>query len=327
MKKLFVFLLAAIVLGVPFGSGSVQASSAPETITVLSAPLQFDIGGTVYAPPLEQAGFLYQDRTYVPFRFAAYTLGYQVHWNKDTYTVTVTKPSQDEMRMIDASRKLHQRADNALKAVDVSDLRRLNISVLFRDVNYVILGEAKEPPANMRSFIYKSTLYVPLRYFAESLDLQVNWNQKYYSVSAVPPEEIPGQAAPDAGKRDPKDEAGTNPVPGAPVIPGGGGSVSPKVSEESIKNETENALYELRASCANRLASLYTDYLNAKTEEAKSALIDKGYTVLADCDMKFEAIVSAAAAKLTQNGYSTEVIATYRAAYEEEKAAALEMLG
>lgn len=70
-----------------------------------------------------------------------------------------------------------------------------DIGVYFRELKYAFDGVEKQPPAEQQGFIYNDTTYVPLRFIAESLGKEVNfdndtgsiWIGKNYGGAAATP--------------------------------------------------------------------------------------------------------------------------------------------
>ncbi len=56
------------------------------------------------------------------------------------------------------------------------------IEVLFQPLKYYFDGVQKTTPADQAGFVYKGTTYVPLRFVAEALDKEVQWDGKTYSI-------------------------------------------------------------------------------------------------------------------------------------------------
>jgi len=63
-----------------------------------------------------------------------------------------------------------------------------SINVSFYNLKYLFNGVEKHAPENNNGFVYNGTTYVPLRFVAESLDQEVNWNGDSYTISITPKE-------------------------------------------------------------------------------------------------------------------------------------------
>src|SRR5690606_11712335 len=143
-----------------------------EPISVYYVPLQYVLEDKHLTAPDGQQGFIYNNSTYIPLRFIAYALRKSVTWDPDTYTVAVGEPGLLEKIKI-ARYMTERQVQEPGKEVTPSDneiaVAATSIDVYKEQVTYVFSGEMKQPDAALPGFIYDSTLYVPLRFFSESL--------------------------------------------------------------------------------------------------------------------------------------------------------------
>lgn len=98
-KRLIVSHLAALLVGaLMFGSVALAASK----IDVEFLPLKYFINGEQKFPPVGEQGFIYNGRTYVPLRFLAESLGYDVKWNgaDSSIHITVSGTGQNNSQVI-----------------------------------------------------------------------------------------------------------------------------------------------------------------------------------------------------------------------------------
>jgi len=330
-------LLAAALFWVVAGAASARAEPAggdeirAELIRAAIVPIRYFVDGEPVSPAAGEEGFIVDGATYVPLRFVAYAVEKNVHWDAATSTVTVFEPSEPERRAI----RKYIRAGGAPAESDAAltggaaEIRELE--VYRRPVAYVFDGVRIEPEDAKEGLIYRDRLFVPLRFFAESLGKRVHWDGKNYSISisaarpkpsdpadAVPdlspaPEDLPGDGTPEA----PSGEGGE--LPSAPPVPfpigGGGGTLTPKPSYEALTAEAEKKLYELQNRCETRLAAL----ADAFFETFDLQYIAEGRALERECDKEFDAVVGDLEAKLKQYGYNTAIIGEYRSAYEKMK--------
>ncbi|WP_239617965.1 stalk domain-containing protein [Cohnella mopanensis] len=89
------------------------------------------------------------------------------------------------------------------------------IKVDFRDIHYYFDGTNKQPPKDLKGFMYKNTTYVPLRFAAESLGKTVKWVDSTSSIYiGAKPEET---ANPSGLQVFPKDNAWNTDISKYPV--------------------------------------------------------------------------------------------------------------
>ncbi|GIP35124.1 hypothetical protein J2TS4_43340 [Paenibacillus sp. J2TS4] len=335
-----------------------MAQQVSEEIEVHYVPLQYYFHKEKMRPPNGQEGFIYKGTTYVPLRFAAYSLDKAVLWDQDTYTVTIQEPTRQEKVLIRDYKlnRIVKELNNRQKAMVNSTVDPTTISVYFESVQYIFDGKPKWPDEESPGMIYKDTLYVPLRFVSESLGLKVTWDQETYTVAvdfAKPKEESkPNKPVEQPNDRTdtpdhpdkPDNPAGGNhpgtnpgPIPGQnpgqspgpnpPVTNPGGGSgggnsggngntETPKTSYESIIQDAESEISSLQSKAESELASIVNEFKQTKDV----SLITQGQNLLSGFDNEFEGIMNDLTKELSQNGYDTQAVQSYREQYEQVKA-------
>lgn len=166
MKKLTAFLLAVAL--VPVSAFSPAAASAATAIKV-----EYNQKSIVFP---DQKPILQNNRTLVPIRPIAESLGFDVDWNEETRTVLIKK-GDDQVRLV-VSQKI----------------ARKNGETVQLDVPAQIV--------NQRTM-------VPVRFIAEALEYEVNWDQQAQAVLIADqataakvdePKEQPQEQKPEAPK-------------------------------------------------------------------------------------------------------------------------------
>lgn len=318
--KVSAALSIALVMGM---STQAFAAQAPLDVNVYQIPMHFTVDGKEYAPPEGQQGFIFEGSTYVPVRFISYSLDKAVKWDADTYTVTIAEPKETDEINISEYKLNAQVHSKSNEKIDKSKLTPSKLNAYKEKISYVFDGVAKSPSVDLPGYIVDGSLYVPIRFFSESVGKTINWDPETYTVSAVtaPDKKDPEVKLPEVPKADPK----------VPVVGGGGGPVSgggapgggtSKPSLDSIKSDTEAKLNQLEAESSSKLTALYLKYLETKDP----ALKVQAKSVLAEIDSEFNQIVGSAQTQLVDNMYDTSVINDYRQAYEEKQATAKSLL-
>ncbi|MBL7574561.1 Copper amine oxidase N-terminal domain-containing protein [Peptoniphilus asaccharolyticus DSM 20463] len=95
------------------------------------------------------AAYIEKDRTLVPIRFISENLGYGVKWNNETRVVTIS----------DSNKKIELKIDS-------------------KDINV----DGKISKMDVAPVIKKDRTFVPLRFVAEYMGLNVDWDAKTYTV-------------------------------------------------------------------------------------------------------------------------------------------------
>jgi hypothetical protein len=91
---------------------------------------------------------------------------------------------------------------------------------------------------------------------------------------------------------------------------------------DSIIEQAELQIAELRSSIQSSLFDLYQVYLEETDIAIKQGLITQAKAQIAQCDAEFESLMTSLESSLTTNGYSSNIIDTYRSSYEEQKSLA-----
>jgi hypothetical protein len=320
-SKMKVILILLLTMLMSMASTAVAAQS-PTSVDVYFVPVHFTFDGKEYAPPEGQRSFIYEGSSYVPLRFVSYSLGKSVQWNSDTYTVTIKEPSSSELISISEYKLNTEVKSQAIGNVDKSNLKPTSLNVYREKVAYVFDGQAKQPTDQQPGFIIDGSLYVPIRFLSESVGKKIDWNPETYTVAAVVKEEV--KPLPKETK-DPKTEGAPagggvgGAAPGGSVGGGGGGVAgggsSVKLTNESITASAESRLRALESSCRSDLNALASQYLRTKNAD----LIVQGKAKLSACDASFQNIISDVTSQLTTNGYSTDIIQSYKDAYAKAK--------
>ncbi|CAH1231699.1 hypothetical protein PAECIP111891_06866 [Paenibacillus allorhizoplanae] len=304
--KVIAGLSLAVMMGV---SAQASAAQAPMDVDVYQVPMHFTFDGKEYAPPEGQQGFIYEGTTYVPIRFVSYSLDKAVSWDPNTYTVTIAEPKATDKINISEYKLNTQVFSKSTEKFDKSKLAPSNLKVYKEKINYVFDGVAKKPSDELPGYIVDGSLFVPIRFFSESVGKTINWDPETYSVSAVTKEE----KKPEVKLPETKPE--TKPV--TPIIGGGGGGGGgiTKPSEASIKAEAEAKMAQLKADAKAALQELYDQY----KENPSPSLIAQGFAKVEQIDNQFAQINSDTKAKLSENGYDTSITDTYKDQYEQMK--------
>ncbi|NOU64522.1 hypothetical protein GC096_10825 [Paenibacillus sp. LMG 31461] len=307
-------LSLALVMGI---SAQASAAQVPMDVDVYQVPMHFTFDGKEYAPPVDQQGFIYEGTTYVPIRFISYSLDKAVNWDPNTYTVTIAEPKATEKINISEYKLNTQVFSKSNEKFDKSKLALSNLKVYKEKINYVFDGVKKSPSDELPGYIVDGSLFVPIRFFSESVGKTINWDSETYTVSAVTKEE----KKPEVKLPEVKPE--TKPVVTPPIGggAGGGGGSTIKVSVDSIKAEAKGKMSALETEAAGVLLELYLKYLATHDESLKSQAREY---IRETSDRKFEQIMSDTETKLTSNGYDRStidtIIDTYRNDYEKKKA-------
>ena len=330
MRGALILILAAILLFGLINGVSVQAASKVEWIQISRATINFVINGEIYHTPERQQGFLFMNRTYVPLRFAAYAFEQAVDWDGDTWTVTVSAPQIDQLNEINTyndGNRIHPVNFNP----QYEEASRVKIKANKQDVNYVFFGEDVEPPAELPSILYEGTLYVPIRYFADSIGIELDYDETTRTVFAEADLEQLSKRDGEAGTEE--DNSSEDQV--KPIENGGGSTgpiiVSPPTSSsksyDSIIKEAETSIAKLEFSCTTRLTIAYLEYKRAKTKELKDEAKVTGHSIMSDCDQSFATIMNQLSQQLAANGYDPDPVVTgYNNEYEQRKQTAMDNL-
>lgn len=316
LKKWKTFCAATVLLAGMMGTA--YAEQKAKSIEVYYAPVEFVFDGEQYAPPEGQQAFIYEGTTYVPLRFISYSLNRAVQWDGNTYTVSVSEPKESDKLAIQEF-NLNTKVRNGIKRLvfDSSSLSASSIVVYEEKVNYVFDGQAKEMQSGASGLFVNNNLYVPLRFFSESIGRLIEWNPASYTIAADSKpvvkepvkEEKPVEKEPEKPEAKPETEKPvTPPAGGGGAIGGGVGSGSTGGTDTAkLQAEAEAKMKNLENSCRNKLTPLADQYLKEKDAAKKKQLIAQGQQILNQCTNDFNNILASVNGKL-----SDEVIQGYR---------------
>jgi hypothetical protein len=319
-KPRMLLITAAIIAMLAISAPAAYAANEPHTVTLYNASLHVQVDQHEMRPPAGQRFFLYEGNTYVPLRFLSYALNKSVHWNDETRTVSVQDPSQDERKEIDEYNlnRIVRNGDGLTAGVAVAE----EMDIYFAEFKYQFDGIARTPQSNQPGIVIDDTLYVPIRFFSESLGVTVGWNQETYTVSLTT----------GSNKKDPAGEAETPKAPitpttpTTPTVPGptSGGSVGTpsqpgNPSYDEIKARADAKISSLKNRAMNDLTALAVKYINSTDPAEKSSLLNQGQSMLGQYDGEFNGIMSELNASLTAYGYDTAIVAQYNQEYEQQK--------
>jgi hypothetical protein len=294
-------------------SAPISASAATITTTtkevnaikVQSLNVKMIFDGVELQPPTGQYVFMYNNSTYVPLRFMSYALQKSVSWDAKNLKVTVAEPSSSELVVI---KEYLMNASN--DAVFTS--KKLNLTNV--TASYVFNGDTKALTKGKFSYILNGSLYVPLRFLSESVGNSISWDQKTKTITANSLDYEENNTNVNSNSNGSSPSVSASPTPTSTSEPNGAG----KISYESITSETEAKLNALQSQSQSTLMGIALEYVNATDDAAKQSIKARGVQQLAAFKASFNSIVAAAEQKLNSNGYSTAVIAQYRAAFDAE---------
>lgn len=305
------FILIGLV-PVHASAAGTSGAPAPKTVQVESQPIRLVFDGKELSLPKGLYAFLYQDRTYIPIRYLSYALLKQVGWDGDKFEVTISEPNKAELAEL--KKQLLSASGGKTSTV------KQKLTMIFREATLVFDGKTKALPKGQSLFIHEGSMYVPLRFLAESIGTKIEWDQDTRTVRG---QSKAYQASQGGGKEEPEEEpdgAGGNGNGAVGGGAGGGGTGSGlpgKASYEQITSNAEAQLYTLKSGCQSTLLDTAVKYVDAD-EADKAALYGELQAELAACTADFEKVVSETSAALTAGGYSTDIIAEYRAEFEAE---------
>lgn len=290
-----------------------SAAQAPIAMDVYQIPMHFTFDGKEYAPPEGQQGFIYEGTTYVPIRFISYSLDKAVSWDPSTYTVKIEEPKASDKITINEYKINAQVYTKNDAKLDKSNLAPSNLKVYKEKISYVFDGVTKSPSDELPGYIVDGSLYVPIRFFSESVGKTIDWDPVTNTVFA--------NTSDEKKETDEKLPDATKPGTSGPIIGGGGGGgATVKLSLESIKAEAEGKLSALQAEASSALFTLLSQHSATNDASLKASLIAQGRAKVAQVDSQFYQIMSETRAKLTANDHGTSIITTYEAQYNEIKA-------
>jgi hypothetical protein len=293
-------LILTLILLAGFGEQA-SAEQTSKQVDVYFVPMHFMIDGKQLAPPEDQKGFIYEGRTYVPLRFISYALNKAVQWDEQSNTVSIVEPSEQEKASIDDYKQNREVKNEKSKNVDTSNINPTGIDVYLAKVTYVFDGETKVPAEDLTGFIYQDRLYVPMRFFSESVGKKLVWDPVTYTVNAqtrISGDELPAETT---GKQTVDKDSAAKPT------------------YDELKNAADEKISALRDRAQSALFDLLIKYKATNDAQEKASLKAKGASLLAGFDAEFAAILSSFESQLTDNGYDTAIISSYQQQYNDEK--------
>ncbi|CAM4513145.1 hypothetical protein FHS16_003367 [Paenibacillus endophyticus] len=300
MKKspvLSVFL--AMMMVSSLWAASASAATAIKTKTQ-SVQLKFD--GKSLTLPEGQYAFIHEGRTYVPIRYISYALQKTVNW--DGATASVSEPTEKELA---ALKKHLQTAASGTQKPQTS----IEITIQPVQAKLVFDGKAAVLPAGQSLYGYKGSIYAPIRFLSESAGSQIGYDPATKTVSG----ESAAYRAEQGGGGIILPSNGGGSTGGSGNSGGTGQPVKP--SYEQITAGAESQLASLKNSCQATLMDIGMQYLAASAAD-QPKIKEKGLQEVNNCSSRFESIMTDTSAKLAGNGYSTDIIATYRTAFNKE---------
>nr|WP_246427645.1 copper amine oxidase N-terminal domain-containing protein [Paenibacillus phyllosphaerae] len=292
-------VLLALVLTI----NSIVAAAPSTNVKVKSSSIQLVFDGKTLVLPEGQYIFTVNNSTYVPLRFVSYALQKSVKWDSKTTTVAVAEPSKSETvalkeYLLNATGQTGAKSAKGGNAIAVSPIA----------AKFTFDGTTKALAKGQSSYMLNGTIYVPLRFVSESVGKVVLWDPVKGQISAT-------TKASEGTEGD--TQTGETTEEGTGGVVGGGGTVSTKPTYESITSSAERQLKTLQSACEADLTAIAFNYLGATTAADKEKYIQQGQTKFAACESKFESIMTDTESKLTANGYSTAILAEYRAEYAQ----------
>ncbi|WIV20004.1 copper amine oxidase N-terminal domain-containing protein [Paenibacillus polygoni] len=307
-----IVLIVALLLSIT----PVSTTTAANNVKVKSVAVEFNFDGKVLQPPAGQFVFIYKGTTYVPLRFVSYALLKNVEWDSKSSKVTVSEPTSSQV--VSIKEKL---MNSLISSNDIGVGKVFTMTPV--KVNYVFNGEKKVLPSGQQSFIYKGSLYVPVRFMAIASGTEITWDGKSKTVKGISLSYKEQQAnKPQSGQNS----SGNNTASSSnssenittPPSSGGTGASNNNVSYETITSTTEAKLQALQEESKSSLLNLATQYLSASDETTKKKLLAEGQQQLDRITARFENIVDNAEDQLKASGYSTDIITQYRKAFNDE---------
>lgn len=269
----------------------------------ISVKLIFD--GVSLTPPKDQIVFIHNNTTYVPLRFMSYALQKTVSWDSKNKQVTISDPTSSELVAI------KEYLINITKNNNADTGKNYLVNPV--TAKYIFNGSSKSLPSGQLSLMKNGTLYVPLRFLSESVGKKITWDQKSKTITSITNE---GQGKVEESSSI-DSNASSNPSTSAPTGSGSSGEKG-KLSYDAITSSALAKLNSLKSQSQSTLMSTAFEYLAATDEASKASIKAKGLQQLSDFTASFNGIISDTEQQLKDNGYSTDIIAEYRSAFEAD---------
>lgn len=279
-KKKAVMLLCFLLLFAAMSS--IAGASNEQKIEVYSYDFDFTVDGQTYRAPSETQSFIYQNRTYIPLRFASHILEKWVDWDSSARTVVVSEPSQVQLKQLQALKKNYVAQTNGTNPTSKKTTMLANLN--YGQFNFY--GKLLSVPNDSTTILHNGTIYVPVRFFAESINKQVDYDAATKSIVM----KTKSQATQEEASKDADNSTGKD-----------GSSSQP--SRDSLVNQTASALEKLESSAMSKFYSLFDQYRKTTDEAKRTELIDQGQALIAETDTKVEELLAALDEKLSSNGY------------------------
>lgn len=284
-------LLLTIVCVLLIGIGALPTANAvgkQQYVTVYKADFHFVVDGQVYHAPKDMQAFLYNNRTYVPIRFASYLLEKWVEWNGATSTVSVKMPSANQLKQLQSYKKQYL-VPNVDTSKPASSLKKETIYALVDAAGYNFFGKEQAIPKDVTTFMHKGTLYVPLRYFAELIQHDITYSSASNSVIMKSRSGSDSESGNNGGSTNPGNGGTTNPGTGN----GGGtpGEVA-KPTRAELVAAAEAQLKRMESKLATQAYSLYEKYTKASSDEEKLSYIAQAKQEINNADAEVERIIN-----------------------------------
>ncbi|MGM0880080.1 MAG: copper amine oxidase N-terminal domain-containing protein [Bacillota bacterium] len=322
--RLFTGMIAFLLFtGIGVSSASAAAGNAAKPVNVQSVSVTLNFDGRNLTLPTGQYAFALQGTTYVPLRFIAYALLKNVQWDAKSAAVAVNAPNSQELTY------LGEYLDNAVaEAGKESTIGGITLTVSPIQSKFTFDGAAKPLPSGQSAYILKGSIYVPLRFIAQSVGTAVKWDPVTKRITGTSKSYMESQAG--------HTHTGSGSIGGSADNAGGtnngqtggsvGGNGAGAATKASIEAAAEVKLRALESSAMNELYELANQYVKANDAEEKQQLINQGQAKLDAYTAQFNQIVSDTEAQLKAGGYSTEKIAEYRAYFQKQVADGREIL-
>lgn len=326
-KKIAAFVISAALL---LGGTSIPSASAAavKQVNIQPVSVQLTFDGSELQPPAGQFVFNYQGTTYVPLRFVSYALQKNVEWDGKKSQVTISDPTESQRVAI------KERLLNAGKSSSTANPSATPVSITPINANFVFNGESKTTPKGQISFIHQGTIYVPIRFVAESTGSVITWDPIAKAITGTSQAYLKEQKENTGKETSNPDPTKTEQTPGTPAgqsgNPGGAGGAGgagggTTSSYDSITSNTAAKLNALQDKSELIMWDLADQYLRANNEDTKQQLLTQGRQKLNSLTAEFEVIVTSAEQQLRAGGYSTDIINEYREEFESQIEAGKEL--